>query len=229
MSFKTIYKMAQVPYRWFPFYYTYGYGVAFILWVYYLLVRRTSRAEWIGLEKTKDLPSAIYLIWHYQWHAYFSLFHKHQRHAWLNHPYWYMKPVELMVSWVGVKKQIYGSAGNDGKTAASELMGYLKDGYSTVIAPDGPAGPPRVLKKGTLLLALDAGVPLIPIRITYDRFILQKSWDRKEVVLPFSKFKVYVGDPVQVTHQNMEQASALISSFLNGASATSSSPHQNAE
>jgi lysophospholipid acyltransferase (LPLAT)-like uncharacterized protein len=123
------------------------------------------------------------------------------------HPAWYTKPVTVLLNLLGVQRFIIGSTGNDGRQAADELVTYLKDGYSTLIAPDGPRGPARSLKKGILHVALQSGVPIVPLRISATRCFRTNSWDRKKQPLPFSTIHVDVGSPMVVTTSTFEETS----------------------
>ncbi len=90
-----------------------------------------------------------------------------------------------------------GSSSTGGKAALKELSTFISKGNSGVITPDGPRGPAGYLKNGALLLSLENNVPIVPMKIEYLSVkILEKSWDRFEVPLPFSDCTVTFGLPV---------------------------------
>ncbi|MEO6098127.1 MAG: DUF374 domain-containing protein [Fibrobacteria bacterium] len=60
---------------------------------------------------------------------------------------------------------------------------------------DGPRGPRRQPKEGSLWLARRAHVPVVPVRIEALWAIRLKSWDRCLIPLPFAKVTVYLGKP----------------------------------
>jgi len=124
----------------------------------------------------------------------------------MQHPAWYTKPVAVLLSLIGVQRFILGSTGHDGRRAADELVTYLKDGYSTLIVPDGPHGPARTLKKGVLHIALQSGVPIVPLHISATKALRSSSWDRKMQPLPFSTIHVTVGSPIVVTTSTFEES-----------------------
>jgi hypothetical protein len=124
----------------------------------------------------------------------------------MQHPAWYTKPVAVLLSMIGVQRFILGSTGHDGRRAADELVTYLKGGYSTLIAPDGPRGPARTLKKGVLHIALQSGVPIVPMHISATRSLRSSSWDRKMQPLPFSTIHVVVGSPIVVTTSTFDES-----------------------
>ena len=91
-------------------------------------------------------------------------FLRNYRHAWMQHATWYMKTSHVMLRYVGVRKIILGSTGHAGKKAATQLVGYLKNGYSTVLLPDGPSGPPFQMKKVAFHISMQSNVPILPVR-----------------------------------------------------------------
>lgn len=61
-----------------------------------------------------------------------------------------------------------------------------------VITPDGPRGPRHRMKRGGALAAKELGLPLYFCKIEYRRArMLEKSWDKFEVPLPFSRVDVH--------------------------------------
>ncbi|MDB5283411.1 MAG: hypothetical protein JWO06_2486 [Bacteroidota bacterium] len=133
----------------------------------------------------------------------------------MNHPAWYMKPVHVLLKLTGVSKLCLGSSGNSGKEALADVITYLKQGYSTTIACDGPAGPNHVLKPGVLLMSRDAGIPVIALRFTCSSFFRLGKWDKKFVPMPFSQIVVEASPPVFVTNDNFDDSDKLITDWLN--------------
>jgi lysophospholipid acyltransferase (LPLAT)-like uncharacterized protein len=125
-----------------------------------------------------------------------------------------MKPIHLLLRFTGVEKIILGSTGHYGREAADELVGYLKKGYSTVLLPDGPNGPPFVLKKGILHVSLQSQVPIVPVQFRASRFLESNTWDRKKFPFPFSTIRVQFGNPIQISKDNFDEAYDEITSAL---------------
>jgi integrase/recombinase XerD len=98
--------------------------------------------------------------------------------------------------------------------AANKIAYLVKKGWSTTISPDGPYGPPRILKKRVLHIALQSGVPIVPLTISSSRFIPLPSWDSKKLPLPFNRIKVVVHEPIYIDRQDLSEASARIVSAL---------------
>ena len=73
------------------------------------------------------------------------------------------------------------------------------------MAVDGPGGPPRVLKRGALDMALASGRPIVAIRFEYERAIRTREWDRKWLPLPGSRIHIRESEPLFVTADNYEE------------------------
>ncbi|MDH4137059.1 MAG: hypothetical protein OEW09_10150 [Anaerolineae bacterium] len=72
----------------------------------------------------------------------------------------------------------------------------VKRGATALINPDGPDGPPYVVKPGVVYIAQKTGARLLPgAAFTATKYTL-KRWDRYSVPLPFSRIAIVVGEPV---------------------------------
>jgi len=116
-----------------------------------------------------------------------------------------MKVSHLFLQFIGVEKIILGSTGHHGHEAAHLLVESLKNGYSTVLLPDGPGGPAFVAKKGVLHIALQSGIPMLPIRFQTARVIQLKSWERKKWPLPFCTIRVQYLEPIRVANEIFDE------------------------
>jgi hypothetical protein len=184
------------------------------LWYGYLVALRTCvTVEYTGVERLSPEENYIFC----QWHESFPLalqalaprvdrYLLHTPHAWMQHPSWATTPIQVLLGLMGVERIVLGSTGHGGRNAADELVSYLRRGYSTALSPDGPKGPARVLKKGVLHMALQSGVPIVPIRFTGSRFIRSPAWDGKMHPLPFSSIRVDVGTPITVSEDTFDEA-----------------------
>ena len=198
------YQVTNVPIFIKPLYYFYSYSVALILLAYALLIHITSRIQITGQENLDKTSNYIFCHWHTFIPLYFSVFLRKSSHIWMQHPFWYMKPIHLLLSITGVKKIILGSTGHSGRDAANQLVEYLKKGYSTVMLPDGPNGPPFIMKKGILHVSKQSQVPIVPIQFEVTKFFEGSTWDQKKWPYPFSTIKVQIGMPMKVTDSNFE-------------------------
>jgi len=93
---------------------------------------------------------------------------------------------------------VRGSSTHRGKQAFHDMVEVLSRGGVGAMIPDGPQGPRHHLKPGTLYLAQQTGAYLLPITFSAKRRIIFNSWDRFNLLIPFSKSIVIYGKPVKV-------------------------------
>lgn len=83
----------------------------------------------------------------------------------------------------------------DGSMAAAKsvmrVVRELEGGKSTLIAPDGPEGPPREPKGGIAAIARRAGALILPIAMHTDFAIRLNRWDGK--YHPFPLARIHIG------------------------------------
>lgn len=207
-------RVDNIPWYIQPFFLLFGYGVGVLFYAYIRLMHYTCRIQFTGV----NLPvnnSTIYCIWHESLVLYFIAFPKVRKQVWMNHPAWYMKPVHVLLQLTGVEHICLGSSGNNGKLALQHVIDYLFKGYSTTVACDGPAGPPKELKPGVLLMSRDANVPVIPLHFSCSRSFSIGGWDKKIVPLPFFTITVNVGEPIQIRADNMDDKKECVIKQLN--------------
>lgn len=180
------YRVDTVPWLIRPFYLAVTWAIGAVLYLYYRLCRLTSTISIEGPGNRDLSQHAVFCMWHESWWSYFVVFqHIRSSHAMISHPAAYMKPLHNVFRWMGLKRLLLGSSGEEGRRAANELASLVQSGWSTTISPDGPSGPARSLKKGVLHIALQSGVPIVPLSISASRFISFPTWDRKKHPLPF--------------------------------------------
>ena len=195
-TWKNKYRIDEIPFYWKPVIYGFSYLVGILWRTYFMFVHYTSEIE-IATEPSLNRSSAVYCHWHAYIPVTFCVFLRPHKHVWLQHPMWYMKPIQVLLQLYGIKN-LFGSAGHNGREAADRLSELLTQGYSTMIFPDGPNGPPRKLKHGVLHIAAQSNVPVVPIRYRVGRSITTSSWDKKIFPLPFSKITVEFGAPMVI-------------------------------
>ena len=177
----------------------YGWILALLWFTTALIWRSTLRIRIEGKENLEGRPNSIYVFWHENLPMYFLIFLKvNGPQIWLQHPLLFMKPVHVMLKLMGVKELVYGSSGHNGKAALARVVAKVKEGYSTVITPDGPRGPLKKMKPGPMLLAADTGVLIVPMTYSCSNAWILNTWDKKILPQPFSAIKVRYGKPVVV-------------------------------
>ena len=86
-----------------------------------------------------------------------------------------------------------------GRALARRLGDLGASGFSLVVTPDGPWGPYRVAKPGALIVARQAGLPILPLAVHARPAIrLRSRWDRQLVPLPFSQLDLVAGERLAV-------------------------------
>ena len=91
----------------------------------------------------------------------------------------------------------------------SNMLG--ENGYSVAVTPDGPKGPPHVLKAGAVVSAKKAGLPLVLVGIGFKQKKYLKSWDRFEVPLFFTRANVIYSQPFYIrSNLSREETSEII-------------------
>jgi lysophospholipid acyltransferase (LPLAT)-like uncharacterized protein len=175
------------------------------LHTYALLVSRTSRYVVRGKEHfeeawTKGQP-VIFAAWHAMTMmglCYFFRFYGDHRYAAL-------VPADrrgnTLSTWFRLL-DIAPYSVDHYSTSLSQARGVVhfvravKRGANALINPDGPDGPPYVVKPGVVYLAQKTGARLLPgAAFTATKYTL-KRWDRYSVPLPFSRIAIVVGEPV---------------------------------
>ena len=91
-----------------------------------------------------------------------------------------------------------GSSSRGGREALQTMLKFLSgpSPRKTATVLDGPRGPRFVAKRGMIVLAKEAGVPLLPIMASaHPAVTLKKTWDKTMIPLPFSRVTVIYRDP----------------------------------
>ena len=102
---------------------------------------------------------------------------------------------------------IRGSGGRGGPTrldkgGAKALIGLrrrLAEGQGVCMIADVPKGTPREAGLGIITLARISGRPILPsAAVTSRRRVIETSWDKTTIPLPFGRMAVVIGEPVWV-------------------------------
>lgn len=96
-------------------------------------------------------------------------------------------------------KVVRGSSGRKGSVSSTlSMIENLKKGENVAIMVDGPRGPLYEVKKGAIMIAREANVPIVPVYwySTDPTYITIPSWDKMTSPLgPCRLLNVY-GDPI---------------------------------
>ncbi len=169
-------------------------------WVFILLLGRTYRIKVEGGEIVKKLwrqkQNFLVASWHgrFLMSAYFFRFH---RMVALVSRHLDGEMIARTIQKLGYTT-VRGSSSRGGREAFYKMVTLLQQGESGVIIPDGPTGPPHKSKKGVILMAQQAQVPILPVSFSSRPAIRFKSWDRYMLPKPFARVLINIGEPFRV-------------------------------
>jgi lysophospholipid acyltransferase (LPLAT)-like uncharacterized protein len=86
-----------------------------------------------------------------------------------------------------------------GAAALIQLKRVIEAGSNVAMIADIPHGTPREAGLGIVTLARLSGRPVVPVAIaTSRRKVLERSWDKTTINLPFGRSALVFGDPIYV-------------------------------
>ncbi|MFQ6609467.1 MAG: lysophospholipid acyltransferase family protein [Fidelibacterota bacterium] len=114
---------------------------------------------------------------------------------------------------------IRGSSKKGGRDVITKMKEAFESDHPIVsITNDGPKGPPRIAKPGSLSVARKYNAKVIGIAGTSSRFWQLSSWDRFRIPKPFSTIYIRISSPMSIpaeSSDNPEFESKMVSNFLN--------------
>lgn len=93
---------------------------------------------------------------------------------------------------------IRGSSTRGGSNALKQMLKLSEEGIEMTLTVDGPKGPKYKVKPGVINLAKQTGKPIFPILAEAKKFWSINSWDNLQIPKPFTKAKIFFGEPVVV-------------------------------
>jgi lysophospholipid acyltransferase (LPLAT)-like uncharacterized protein len=109
-----------------------------------------------------------------------------------------------------------GSSTRGGARGLRELIRAGRSGQDLGLTPDGPKGPPRRVKRGTLVAAQITGLPIVPLTAGGEGVWRVNSWDRFLIPRPFSRIQVRYGVPVHVPRRAGPEELQALAEALDG-------------
>ena len=111
-------------------------------------------------------------------------------------------------------------AGKGGVRALIAMRDALRRGVSVVMIADISKGEARQAGEGVVTLARISGRPVIPVALaTSRRLVLEKTWDKTTINLPFGVRSARLAPPIYVSpkadKQEMAEARARVTAELN--------------
>lgn len=96
---------------------------------------------------------------------------------------------------------VRGSSTRGAIKGTKGLMRTLSSGGDVALTPDGPTGPPRIVKPGAVAMAVRTGAAIVPIGAGASSWWLVRSWDRFSIPRPFARVRVVYGEPLRAGRQ----------------------------
>lgn len=91
-----------------------------------------------------------------------------------------------------------GSSTRGGSGALVKMIRLMREKLPMCFTVDGPRGARYVAKSGAILLAKKTGNPVLPFVIECEKFRTVNSWDKLQIPKPFTRAKVFFGEPVEI-------------------------------
>lgn len=179
-----------------------------ITWVIVLLWSKTIKFRMLNKEVQEQLiakgENCIYAFWH---GSLFTLLQAHHDSRLLI-PVSESKDGEFVaqvISNFGFEVA-RGSSKRKGHKALLSLISRMRKEKKNVgITVDGPRGPLHKVKKGALFLAGVSKAAIVPVATGAKRsWVLNKSWDKIALPLPFTEGLVILGDPIYINSTSEE-------------------------
>jgi lysophospholipid acyltransferase (LPLAT)-like uncharacterized protein len=95
-------------------------------------------------------------------------------------------------------ESVRGSTSRRGVVALRHLQKLLAEGSDVAITPDGPRGPVYEISPGLIYLASKTGLPVMTIRVEYQKFWELRSWDKFRIPKPFSAVEIRFQVPIKI-------------------------------
>ena len=112
---------------------------------------------------------------------------------------------------------IRGSTNKGGISVIREMTKIFSKGGMIAVTNDGPKGPPRIAKSGSIGLAIKNNVKIITVTGSATKYWQVKSWDRFMLPKPFGKIQIVVSAPMDITEQlsTSDEEARFLSEFIN--------------
>lgn len=92
---------------------------------------------------------------------------------------------------------VRGSSSRGAVPALLALRRVLEAGRSVILTVDGPRGPRYCVHGGVSSLAVQTGVPVVPVCFNYSHYTTLRSWDRMQIPWPFTRVRIVLGQPLE--------------------------------
>ena len=109
-----------------------------------------------------------------------------------------------------------GSTKKGGKKVIKKMNEIFQDGGIIAITNDGPRGPARIAKGGSIAIALKNHAKIITITGSCTKYWRMKSWDKFMLPQPFGKIQIVISETMEISENyNLDKEKVIISDFIN--------------
>lgn len=190
-------------------------NIKYVSWGIYKLLKLQERVTYVQNVDYPDIKQCIYVMWHANQFVVHGFRDKNKTSILISNSL-----DGDVVSYVAEKwgfKVKRGSSGRKGAIAATkQLYDELIKGENIAIMVDGPRGPYHEVKKGAVALALETGVPVVPVNwYSSDKtFREMKSWDKMKFPVGKCRIMIFYGEPISPKGKNEEELKLEIQNAL---------------
>ncbi len=112
---------------------------------------------------------------------------------------------------------IRGSTNKEGISVIREMTKIFSKGGMIAVTNDGPKGPARIAKSGSIGLAIKNNVKIITVTGSATKYWQMQSWDRFMLPKPFGKIQIIVSDSMDISKKpsTSKEEVQLLSEFMN--------------
>ena len=112
---------------------------------------------------------------------------------------------------------IRGSTNKGGISVIKEMKKIFNNGDIIAVTNDGPKGPPRIAKSGSIGLAIKNNVKIFTVTGSATKYWQMKSWDQFMLPKPFGTIQIVISPPLNIKEQTFspEEEIHILSEFIN--------------
>ena len=112
---------------------------------------------------------------------------------------------------------IRGSTKKGGISVIKEMTKIFNNGGIIAVTNDGPKGPPKIAKSGSIGLALKNNVKIITVTGSATKYWELKSWDKSMLPKPFGKIQLIVSSPLEIMKkpETTDEEVEILTKFMN--------------
>ena len=112
---------------------------------------------------------------------------------------------------------IRGSTNKGGISVIKEMKKIFKKGGMIAVTNDGPKGPLRVAKSGSIGLAIKNDVKIFTVTGSATKYWQLKSWDQFILPKPFGKIQIIISPPLDIKEAPLSSKEEIhiLSEFMN--------------